>query len=562
MEWDTRMYRQHHSWPLQVNSVDLVEELGNVDYVLADKTGTITCNVMEFRKCSIAGVSYGLGMTDIGRRVLKARGLSVAAGAADPRPPPGSQQTPRVNLYDPALEEALRDELHPQHSAVHDFFLHLALNHEVIAETGVVERPGSSPSTSNGTAAPDEFSPSARARAQRADALLERGPMVRPATNESGAPDVRTYRSPTRKWRHQQQGQSNSPGAGGTGGSGRRGAQGDIMHVTGPSRRLGGLPGSTASPRRFAATESPHARAEAGFSGDGGSDGEGSPVSASRDDGGGPHHSPSSPLHASGDFSAAAVAASDAAQQQRKRERKKKKKPKRDLHVTPDSPAGMPSRRYREFGGNRPVMVESTSLTTLEMHVRALDLTYSGSSPDETSLVYAASHFGFKFWARTKHGIEVMARGQKHKVELLHVFPFTSARKRSSVVVRDQLGRILLLCKGADNVMLPRLSPQAACSNTTAATLADLNRFAEEGLRTLFICRAVIKPKHYAVWSKRLHSAQLSSRNREGRVARLVRGALPWGARRLPPLRFPHAPPLLPLCRRCPTLKPTWSCWG
>lgn len=36
-----------------------------VNTVLSDKTGTLTRNVMEFFKCSIGGVAYGAGVTEI-----------------------------------------------------------------------------------------------------------------------------------------------------------------------------------------------------------------------------------------------------------------------------------------------------------------------------------------------------------------------------------------------------------------------------------------------------------------------------------------------------------------
>ena len=38
---------------------NLNEELGQIKYVFSDKTGTLTRNVMEYKKCSVAGLVYG-----------------------------------------------------------------------------------------------------------------------------------------------------------------------------------------------------------------------------------------------------------------------------------------------------------------------------------------------------------------------------------------------------------------------------------------------------------------------------------------------------------------------
>lgn len=37
---------------------DLIEELGQVEFIFSDKTGTLTCNVMEYKECSIGGKIY------------------------------------------------------------------------------------------------------------------------------------------------------------------------------------------------------------------------------------------------------------------------------------------------------------------------------------------------------------------------------------------------------------------------------------------------------------------------------------------------------------------------
>ena len=61
---DLDMYYAPSDTPAICRTSSLVEELGQIEYIFSDKTGTLTCNQMEFRQVSIAGVSYGEIVSD------------------------------------------------------------------------------------------------------------------------------------------------------------------------------------------------------------------------------------------------------------------------------------------------------------------------------------------------------------------------------------------------------------------------------------------------------------------------------------------------------------------
>jgi phospholipid-transporting ATPase len=61
---DLDMYYAPTDTPALCRTSSLVEELGQIAYIFSDKTGTLTCNEMEFRECSIFGTMYAQTVDD------------------------------------------------------------------------------------------------------------------------------------------------------------------------------------------------------------------------------------------------------------------------------------------------------------------------------------------------------------------------------------------------------------------------------------------------------------------------------------------------------------------
>jgi len=59
IQWDLRLYFEAIDRPAVVKCGDLNEDLGQIEYIFSDKTGTLTENQMEFKRCYVEGRVYG-----------------------------------------------------------------------------------------------------------------------------------------------------------------------------------------------------------------------------------------------------------------------------------------------------------------------------------------------------------------------------------------------------------------------------------------------------------------------------------------------------------------------
>lgn len=124
-------------------------------------------------------------------------------------------------------------------------------------------------------------------------------------------------------------------------------------------------------------------------------------------------------------------------------------------------------------------------------------------------------HFGFAFKERDIDDniiIDLLHEEKERKYKLLHVIEFNSDRKRMSVIVTTEDGRIMIVCKGADSIINARLLPDQPFA---VETNRDLEQYAEVGLRTLLIAYKYIDEDFYKKWVQKFKAAQTSTVNRE-----------------------------------------------
>ncbi|EGX45934.1 hypothetical protein AOL_s00112g123 [Orbilia oligospora ATCC 24927] len=74
---DILMYYEPLDYPCTPKSWNISDDVGQIEYIFSDKTGTLTQNVMEFKKCTINGRPYGEAYTEAFAGIQKRQGVNV-----------------------------------------------------------------------------------------------------------------------------------------------------------------------------------------------------------------------------------------------------------------------------------------------------------------------------------------------------------------------------------------------------------------------------------------------------------------------------------------------------
>uniref|UniRef100_A0A8I3VYI5 Phospholipid-transporting ATPase n=1 Tax=Callithrix jacchus TaxID=9483 RepID=A0A8I3VYI5_CALJA len=188
---------------------------------------------------------------------------------------------------------------------------------------------------------------------------------------------------------------------------------------------------------------------------------------------------------------------------------------------------------YRSSTWDQSDILESGSGTSLEEVLEAPapglaspEFCYEAESPDEAALVHAAHAYSFTLVSRTPEQVTVrLPQGTCLTFSLLCTLGFDSVRKRMSVVVRHPLtGEIIVYTKGADSVIMDLLEDPARVPDTDVEkklrkirtrTQKHLDLYARDGLRTLCIAKKVVSEEDFQRWASFRREAEASLDNRD-----------------------------------------------
>ncbi|GJP32690.1 hypothetical protein CLOM_g17291 [Closterium sp. NIES-68] len=418
--FDLHMYYEEKDIPATARTSNLNEELGMVHTVLSDKTGTLTRNQMDFFKCSIAGIAYGTGVTEVEKAAAERAGQPIPDEDEEVEGEEGVYTPLKplekgYNMKDPRLDE-LKWRSQPTAGEIRRFLEVLSVCHTVVADTcdaadgGGVGKEGGATSATTGGAT----------MGGGAGEGWEAGPVVHIGDGDSSSGDEDDYQEALAR------------------------DDGGITSVGGSMRSY-----HTADGR---STDS---------------------------------------LHSFRSFRTASQAT-----------------------PAPSFESGrQPAEgQEQEQGGGQQGRQVLASPPMGEIDPESVR--FLAESPDEAAFVVAGKRMGMLFAGRQGRDVSVVEYGEgwavagERRYTLLNTLEFTSHRKRMSVVVRTPDGNLVLLCKGADNIVMDRLGGSEEAQRHRPITEQHMRTYAEAGLRTLAIAWREIGEEEYASWQARWEAAK------------------------------------------------------
>lgn len=175
--FDIEMVYERLNMPCVPRTWNISDDVGQIEYIFSDKTGTLTQNVMEFKKCTINGVMYGEAYTEAQLGMQRREGIDVDAEAAKARKAIADGRVRTLQLLrkihdNPYLKDENLTFVSPdlaldlsgrnveQQQSIESFMVALALCHTVITE----HTPGDPPQIEFRAQSPDEAALVATAR--------------------------------------------------------------------------------------------------------------------------------------------------------------------------------------------------------------------------------------------------------------------------------------------------------------------------------------------------------------------------------------------------------------
>ncbi|OOF92686.1 hypothetical protein ASPCADRAFT_209940 [Aspergillus carbonarius ITEM 5010] len=177
--FDQYMYYERLEMSCVPKAWNISDDIGQIEYIFSDKTGTLTQNVMEFKKCTVNGVAYGEAYTEAQLGMQRRQGLvNVEEEAAKARQHISDSRVEMLQqlrqLHDnPYLIDDNLTFVSPQYAAdlggvsgdaqkqaTESFMAALALCHTVVSE----RTPGDPPQIEFKAQSPDEAALVATAR--------------------------------------------------------------------------------------------------------------------------------------------------------------------------------------------------------------------------------------------------------------------------------------------------------------------------------------------------------------------------------------------------------------